>query len=344
MKSPSNWVNLQDYLGVNEEKSQEMQQKVAGQVGDQAQAATDELGAAQNTFNAKAQAGANAAPTDQSKTDPKQAYSGPNNLGDVDPNLEKNVKDANDRINASKTYNGQQAEVGQAYGAKSTGSGLDSFLLSGAGASGGDAMQSLYSQYGDLAQTGMDANNASIETGRLAKRDATRNASNRGFEASQRQSEADSHAAADKSFHDDKQLDADFEKAMQTNAGDHIRSGLQGASIIHRAYRGISAGKNDPATGLASKMHGGDSSGGTGRSASDPNGGNGQHIWWKPEHKAVYKQMTPDQWDELRGLSSEDQGDWLNNRMVEVQKGMKHGDYRTQKYGAAGPIGNPNNA
>ncbi len=336
MKSPSNWVNLQDYLGLNEETGQQMAGKVSSQVGKQAGDATNELNTAVDQFGKKSTAGTNAydANAGGSSADAAakagQGYSGPNSLSDVDANLETNIKSAANRVNAANTQEGQVSELGKAYGGMSSstqgGGGLDSFLLSGAGGgiSGGGAMADLTAQYGDLAKTGYDANHASIEQGQKAADATAANQKLWSGQAATKQTEEDKHAAALKSFHDDAEMNAKFEQAMQHNTEDDINNAF---SEFNSAASPISmiaeaTGNRDPIHDYGTKQWNHTQDDKAGKRADGST--NGQHIWWQPNQKNVYKQMTPDQWAELNSLPKGRQNVWLEKRRQEIEKGIPY--------------------
>ncbi len=166
MKSPSNWINLQDFLGVNEEAGKQMAGQVTGSIGKQAEAATHQLGDAQSAFDARVKNDPNAydAKEQAVATKAPQAYGGPSDLSGVDSSLASNLKDAAQRVQAVNTQDGQVHELGAAYGGKSStnaGGGLDAFLLSGAG---GGAMADLNTQYGTLDAKYDTANSAARKT------------------------------------------------------------------------------------------------------------------------------------------------------------------------------------
>lgn len=163
MAPRSNWVNLQDYLKVNEDTGTAMGQKLAADVGGAADAARSGVRQAKSKFDSlRAQGigeedfipvhqrrdidgGAGQVWNDTAARAQTNAahttYTGPKSIDDVDPNLAGQVGEAVQRVNAVKTEGGRFAELQRAYGAQGAtsegGGALDSFLAGGS--AGGSA-------------------------------------------------------------------------------------------------------------------------------------------------------------------------------------------------------------
>lgn len=211
----SNWINLQDYLGLNKEAGAAMGQKVAGDVGAAAGKATQQLAGAQDKFATQRAAGSNefnpydaqwSSATDAKAKSEKGPYSGPKDVNDTDPTLAGNVSDAVARVNSTKTAAGQQQALSNAYGPaggpSGTGGGaLDSFLLS---TGGGSAMADLQKQYGDLGDKYSAATQQSAAQAGQSATDSAANAQKWGAVATQKgadmQGRTDAKAAEEKKF------------------------------------------------------------------------------------------------------------------------------------------------
>lgn len=168
---PSSWVNLQDYLGINQQQSDEMGNRLNQSLRNKAQTAQQQIGAATTKFQSQANAGAlsdpnarsvngqtygsMAAPTSaQAAQLAAHEYSGPKQLSDVDANVSASVADAVARLNASKTNAGAAQLMREEYKTSASpyygagASGFDAFLA-GAG-SGGESLAATQSKFGGL--------------------------------------------------------------------------------------------------------------------------------------------------------------------------------------------------
>lgn len=171
-KRPSSWVNLQDYLGLNQEAGQEMGQRLVGDVGADAQQAGSDIRSAQRKFGQQSRDGTLHGPLDLSGTNLSYSvedaqrlagggYQGPESLGEVNGDLYGQVKDAVSRVKNAQDSSMRGGELAKVYGGQAGsgpgGSGLDSFLTgqtSAAELSGlGDAWGGLQSTL-DIADQG----------------------------------------------------------------------------------------------------------------------------------------------------------------------------------------------
>lgn len=169
---PSSWVNLQDYLDLNQDQAADMGNKLNQSLQTQGTAARSSIGKATNAFQKSANEGAFAdpngkAPSGQSynaMAAPTAAqanqmaateYKGPRQLSDTDPNVSSAVGDAVARLNAAKTNAGAATLMRDAtqspssyYG--STGGGLDA-LLAGQGAAN-SSLAATQAEFGGLGK------------------------------------------------------------------------------------------------------------------------------------------------------------------------------------------------
>lgn len=140
----SNFVNLEDYLGLNKGSGEDMGNVVGGYARDQASNAGVSIAGAQRDFNTAAQGGTVSGPDanaynrnsnlytgDQARAQGTKGYSGPSSLSDVNAGLYGQVADA---VSKLKGAQGASADVtGQAYGGRvaggAGGGALDSFLM-----------------------------------------------------------------------------------------------------------------------------------------------------------------------------------------------------------------------
>lgn len=329
-KKPSSWVNFQDYLSLNDEGGQAMADKVAGNVGTQAGAAQNSLQSAQGAVKqrtasqgkAPVQAGSSA---DAAIGGAGAAYSGPESLDAVDPNLGKTIADATARVQRAGTAGGQSSMLGELYGAQGPagvgGGALDSALMSGVG--GGATMQGLQSQYGKLGEQYTGAQKTAADQIAGGKQSAT--AAQGQWDALSKKlagDEAGQRGAADKAV-----KDADFEAkwagAQSSNTVDEI----------NRAFGSLNSIMS-PITQIAENTGNRDPIADWGRSMIDPNGGKasgatrGQKIWWQPQHKEVYRQMDPAQWQVLNSLPPQAQQRWLEQRRQEIASGKPAQPFR----------------
>lgn len=165
-RRPSSWVNLQDYLGLNADQGQEMGNRVASNIQDDARAAGNKISSDQRKFGYASQgsevggpdeqafgnASANLYSSGQAQANAQRGYAGPQTLDDMDAGLSGQVSDAVARIQGAQGV-GQSAgnELRKTYGGQAAtgtgGSALDSFLM---GSTSGDTFGALNSNYGDL--------------------------------------------------------------------------------------------------------------------------------------------------------------------------------------------------
>lgn len=330
-KKPSSWVNFQDYLSLNDEGGQAMADRVAGNVAGQAGQAQTALQTAQGAVKQRTasqgttpvQAGTSA---DASIGAARAAYSGPESLDAVDPNLGKSIADATARVQRAGTAGGQSSMLSELYGpqqgpAGMGGGALDSALLSGVG--GGATMQGLQSQYGKLGDQYAGAQKTAAEQITGGKQAA---AGAQGQWAALQQKlageEAGQRGKADKAVQD-----ADFEAKW---------AGAQSANTvdeINRAFGSLNSIMS-PITQVAENTGNRDPIADWGRQMIDPNGGKasgatrGQKIWWQPQHKEVYRQMDPAQWQVLNSLPPQAQQRWLEQRRQEIASGKPAQPFR----------------
>lgn len=165
------WVNFQRVLELNKPQAQAMGQKVAQDVGGQAQNALQPLQKAQATF--KQQVGAQQLPEPEGIAaqaaggDPKGAYAragqaaaqakagyqGPSTLADVgaDPaSIGKGLNAAAGRVASIGSTGGLASALQGLYGRTSMGGGALDAALAGAG--GANELAAVRGEYGDLAQ------------------------------------------------------------------------------------------------------------------------------------------------------------------------------------------------
>ncbi len=341
MKKPSGWTNLQDYLGVNQDQGQEMAGRVAGQVNQFAGAAQGALQADQNKLSQSTHAAnrdLGATPTTSADAAARAAsakYSGPESLDAIDPNLNAKIGDAARRVQQAGTGAGQSELLGQTYanggGGTTGGKSLDSFLLSGAG--GGAAMQGIQDQYGHLGQDYDAAKMAGDKTVAGAKRDAQANVDKWGALQQKLLGDETGAAAASKKAADDAAFEKRWQGAQQANAGDELNRAFGAFNTVMSPSAQIAqhSGNADFTQAYGTKLlspQGGAASGGS----------NGQKIWWKPQHKEVYRQMDPKQWAELNSMGGAAQSKWLDTRAAELKSGKPHAYFDAGKAFDADPF------
>lgn len=330
-KKPSSWVNFQDYLGVNAEGGQAMADRVAGNVGAQAGSAATALQTAAGTVKnrtaaqgkAPVQAGSSA---DATIGGANAAYSGPESLDAVDPNLGKTIADASARVKRAGTAGGQANILSELYGpaqgpAGVGGGALDSALLSGVG--GGATMQGLQSQYGKLGEQYAGAQKTAADQIASGKSAAT--AAQGQWDALQKQlagEEAGRRGVADKAV-----ADADFEAkwaaAQSSNALDEVNRAFSSFNSIMSPITQVAenTGNRDPIADWGRNLihpDAGKASGGT----------RGQKIWWQPHQKEVFRQMDPAQWQVLNSLPPQAQQRWIEQRRQEIAAGKPAQPFR----------------
>lgn len=168
-KRPSSWVNLQDYLDLNQEAGAEMGQRLVGDVGAQAAKAGGAITSAETEFGYKSRAGTLGDPDDAARVhgananlySPEEAqamamggYSGPNSLGDLNPDLFGQVQDAVSRVKAAQDPALMGNELAKAYGGQAAsgagGNALDAFLT---GQTSAAALSGLNDSYGGLMES-----------------------------------------------------------------------------------------------------------------------------------------------------------------------------------------------
>lgn len=149
-KRPSSWVNLQDYLGLNQEQGAEMGSRLASDVGAQASKAGTQITYADIADQYASGAGASAS-----------GYSGPNSLSDINAGLYGQVRDAASRVKNAQDPNMMGSEIASAYGGQAAGgaggSALDAFLT---GQTSSAALTGLQDSYGGLMNSLGIAENA----------------------------------------------------------------------------------------------------------------------------------------------------------------------------------------
>lgn len=173
MRRNSDWVNLQDYLGLNQEQGEEMGNRVYNDVEAGAQQAGRAIGNASTKFQYGADTGTLRGPDEnafnqssnvytsgQAGQKAQAGYSGPQSLADVDANLGTTVGDAVQRVQNAQTQGGIGQELQKSYGDKAAtgtgGSALDSFLT---GATSSARLSGLQTSYGGMMGT-LDATDA----------------------------------------------------------------------------------------------------------------------------------------------------------------------------------------
>lgn len=336
-KKPSSWVNFQDYLGVNQDSGQAMADAVAGNVSQTADAARGALQTAQGTVQrAASQAGtgrvAAGSASDASMGAAGSGYSGPESLDATNTDLAGQIADAQARVARSGTSGGQAQILGEVYGkaggpAGVGGGALDSALLSGVG--GGATMRGLQTSYGKLGDEYAGAQKMAGEQVAAGKQAA---AAQKGrWDALSQQlggEEAQRRAAADKA-----NADADFEAKWAAAQGSNT------LDEVNRAFGSFNSIMS-PITQVAENTGNRDPISDWGRNLIHPDAGKnsggtrGQKIWWQPQHKEVYRQMDPAQWQELNSLPPQAQQGWLEQRRQELATGRPHARYdATRNFG-----------
>lgn len=335
MKKPSGWTNLQDYLAVNEDQGEGMAGKVAGNIAAVGGQAKEQMANANTSLSAQATSATKdtgKAPTtsaDAAARAKKSAYSGPAGLDAVDPTLAGNVADAVQRVKTAGTSSGQTAILGEAYGqgrgAQTTAGGMfDSFLLSGA--NGGATMRDAQAQYGGLEGDYANAQAQGAGTVAAAKGQAGANVSKWDQLSRQLLDKETQDADSKKRSADEASFEAKWQAAQGANAGDEINRAFNAFNSVMSPITQVAhaTGNADPVQRYGTKLitpQGGEASGGS----------NGQKIWWKPQHKEVFRQMDPAQWAELNQLPPTMQSRWLDIRAEEVKAGKPHAAFNSTK-------------
>jgi hypothetical protein len=155
----SDWVNLQDYLGLNSDQAADMGQRVYDDVSGKAQKAKTELGNDEQQFGDAVNKGTLQGPAgdtsqysqQQATTNAQTGYAGPTSLASYDTSLEGDVNKASQSVTAASDPNQLGSVIRETYGSQSAsgpgGSALDAFLV---GESSGDKLSGLGSKYGSL--------------------------------------------------------------------------------------------------------------------------------------------------------------------------------------------------
>ncbi len=324
MKSPSGWVNLQDYLGVNQDQAGNMANRVGANVGKQSMTASDRLRDANSAFRTRSQVSNSGDPAQANNSADaynraKAAYGGPSQLSDVDQGLQSSIADAQARLSGVQSGQNQQTELSGIYGNKMAKGGLDSFLTTAAGNQQGGAFQKLQSQYGGL---GKDYQADLSSSQDIAQSNAKQQDANRaGWEKRGNQlkvGEDEAAAAAQKRI-DDRKIDEDFAKAQKMSTLDRINRGFNDMNKVLSPITQVSEalGYKDPIQNYGTKLIHGDEAKASGST-------NGQHIDWHKSDRAVYAQMDAAQWKELNDLAPHAQRTWIERRAEELKNGGKH--------------------
>jgi len=333
-RKPSSWVNFQDFLGVNRDSGQAMAQRVSGNVGEKAQGARDALGsAASDVQRATSRAGQGpvqaSSSADAAIGAQKATYSGPESLDAANTGLAAQIADAQSRVARAGTAGGQAQLLGETYGksrgpATVGGGALDSALLSGVG--GVQGLQTQFGKLGDEYATAQKTAAGQVAGGRAAAK-----AQQTQWDALRQKLAGEEAARGDaaQQANDNAAFEAKWAAAQGSNTIDEV----------NRAFGSLNSIMS-PITQVAENTGNRDPIADWGRQLIDPNAGKasgatrGQKIWWQPQHKAVYRQMDPAQWQELNSLPPQAQQGWLEQRRREIETGQPHQRYdATRNFG-----------
>jgi hypothetical protein len=158
--NPSSWVNLQDYLGLNQDQGAQMASDVYQQTEDKAEKAGTQLNSDVNNYN---HAVASGTPKGPNADGSAAQYTGPTDLASYDPSLEGNVSDAIQKMQQTADPNQRGYVLQETYGSRAGQSvgdnAFDSFLMNGG--PGGAQLDTFGQKYKDLQNAlGLDEQNA----------------------------------------------------------------------------------------------------------------------------------------------------------------------------------------
>lgn len=154
-RAPGGYVNLQELLGLNQKQGEEMGQKLLQPVQGQAQDAQSGILGAQSAFTQKRKAGTLQYQPGMTQEQAGQKmggyYSGPQSLGEVNPNLSGQVQQASDAVKRVQSNTGRasilkQQQKQSGYG--TTAANFDAYL---AGAGAQPQLTDLQQRYGGLS-------------------------------------------------------------------------------------------------------------------------------------------------------------------------------------------------
>lgn len=261
---------------------------------------------------------------EEMRANAEKRYTGPNGLGDMgaDSGYDSTYAD-------SRAAQEGLGSLGDEAGLMSRGaSKFGAALVSGAGRGQFDALRARFSPDKDLSSL----EDAAAEQGRMAKAGGEDAAAQWGEAATKKEGEIKARAdriegkkKARKDASEKAAQEADLEKrwqdAMKHNVGDDLNSAFNDMNLALSPITQLAeaTGNRDPIQNWGTKTitpQGGAASGGA----------NGQKIWWKPQHRDVFKQMDPIQWAELNNLPPHGQATWLNRRAEEIRRGKKNHD------------------
>ncbi len=265
----------------------------------------------------------------------EKTYSGPGGLGDIE-GVEDTYADtlaAEQNLGALGSQDGLQALIQQQTNRGNAGtSRLSGALIGSAGRRGFDALRARFDPEADMESAETLAGMKAKTAGDISRQNAgdwralggrTRTMEEgKAADDAKRKTDAASADAARKA---DAELDAKFEQAMQHDLDDLMNSNFESFNTVMNPITQI-AGQTgnrdfiqDYGTNLLTPQSGSQSGGGS------------RKIWWKPEHKAVYKQMDDAQWAELKKLPQSAQARWLDTRKDEIASGQPHAPFDAGK-------------
>jgi hypothetical protein len=173
---PSDFINLEDYLELNKEQTQEMSDRITGALDQERAGAEAELRKSKHDFEEKKKAGTNRGPTGHDKAfmssaDAQQratsSYQGPDSLSDANPDLSATFADAQARLALAGTGGGREQLLAQEYAPKGQqyskgGRTMDAALM---GAQSGGALEAAARGAGDLEKMlGLEQEKAQAES------------------------------------------------------------------------------------------------------------------------------------------------------------------------------------
>lgn len=266
-----------------------------------------------------------------------QEYSGPGGLGDIEgvDDTYAQTLAADQNLNALGDDAGLQALIREGSGVGRGTSAFSSGLIGSAGRKDFDALRARFSPEGDIEKAETESAAQARAAGDLSAKnagdwrafgDATQADNDRKAKEAEdaaAKAKADGDAAAK-----EQDLDARFEEAMKHDADDLMNSNFESFNTVFNPITQVAGqlGARDPIQDYGTKL--------LSPASSAASGGGHRKIWWKPEHKEVFRQMDDEQWNELRNLPQSAQARWLDTRADEVKRGVAHAHFdATKDYG-----------
>ncbi len=276
--------------------------------------------------------------SDQMLANAQAGYTGPAGLAELEGSgdVYGSALGAEQNLNALGTEEGLQSLIQQQNMAGNQGtSQLSSALIGNAGRGDFNALRERFSPQTDADAAEKEAQGQAKSAGETSKANAAKWGTLAGETRAKEKAAADQALAKEKGAKEkaaqaaeDADLDKRFEDAMKHDLDDLMNSNFESFNTVMNPITQIAGqtGNRDPIQDWGTNTL-------TPKSGSQSGGGS-RKIWWKPEHKAVFKQMDDSQWAELRNLPQSAQARWLDTRKDEIAQGKPHAPFdATKDYG-----------